>query len=120
MPAGYSLDRVYFQAITGGDIVPGELVYFDAFSVTNQRRGYFDGDTPDTSSKTYAWTGTANASASTRTAPFENLNLTDTAPIGYWTDTPNEGHWTDGGPTGTWTDTPPESHWTDTPVGANP
>lgn len=30
---------------------------------------YFDGDTPDTDEEVYAWTGTANASPSTKTAP---------------------------------------------------
>jgi hypothetical protein len=53
---------------TGGTF-GGDHGWMDAFliSVNTGPVGYFDGDTPDTSVATYAWTGTAHASTSTRT-----------------------------------------------------
>ena len=72
-PAGATKLRFYpYMKHHGATIVMGSGWDFEVDSVSvvqsNVLQPFFDGDTPDTSSATYAWTGTAGNSTSTRTS----------------------------------------------------
>ena len=72
-PAGATKLRFHpYMKHHGATIVMGSGWDFEVDSVSvvqsNVLQPYFDGDTPDTSSAVYAWTGTAGNSTSTRTS----------------------------------------------------
>lgn len=72
-PAGATKLRLYpYMKHHGATIVMGSGWDFEVDSVSvvhsDVLQPFFDGDTPDTSSATYAWTGTAGNSTSTRTS----------------------------------------------------
>lgn len=65
-PAGAAYVRVF---VTDLGTSPDNTFYFDAalLEKSGGLSGYFDGDTPDTDTTIYSWTGTPHASASTAT-----------------------------------------------------
>ena len=68
-PAGATGAAPWVWVNGAGTLSTGQNAYFDAarFSPTGADLDYFDGSTPATTLYTYAWTGTAHASTSTRT-----------------------------------------------------
>ena len=60
-PAGSATMEVTVSVL--GTAVEGERVWFDNLNIGGA--AYFDGDTPDTATDVYSWTGTAKASSST-------------------------------------------------------
>lgn len=72
-PAGATRIRVFpFARHSGSTLVLSDAWYFQADSISFVKSSvltpYFDGDTPDTSSAVYDWTGTPGNSPSTRTS----------------------------------------------------
>lgn len=71
-PAGATQARLYPNVQWHGTTTTfsGGLWYVDSVTLVKSDvlQPFWDGDTPDTTTTTYAWTGTANNSASTRTS----------------------------------------------------
>jgi hypothetical protein len=101
----------------GGQVAAGDTCYLTG-SITELATvptTYFDGDTPDTTTADYAWTGAARASASTQStlAPIAEgvppdltwdgaACLGPPAYLGRWNDQPATLRWDQLTPTTTW------------------
>jgi hypothetical protein len=70
-PPGASRAEVFFRS--GGGTAAGQFMYIDRamFYEGSELIPFYDGETPDSSTYVYAWTGATNASTSTRTAVVE-------------------------------------------------